>query len=462
MQFGLGMRLSFDHGTLVITEPPDLDLGFAPGLMWDARVALWRAPARYHAELTRTLRAKKLPLDDRVRPAPSALSPAWTEPSLRPYQKGALFAWTLADRRGLVVLPTGAGKTRVAVAALAELRLPALIVVPTRALLAQWHAELSRVCPEPVGIWGDGERVNGTVTVATFESAYRLMPEHGARFDVLIVDEVHHFGLGLRDELLEMCVAKYRLGLTATPPDPAALARLEALVGPVVYELGVADLRGTYLADFDLVELRLPLDADERRRYQEDQARFAAVFRPFARQNPGSSWQDFTGVAMASAEGRAALAAWRRSRRLLSLTRKKAAAVHEILERHRSSKLLVFTADNDAAYAIARRELIMPITCEIRRKERARVLAAFRDGSLRALVSSRVLNEGIDVPDADVAVIVGGTRGEREHVQRIGRLLRPGPGKRATVYELVSAGTREVAQSRERRRGLAAASAALV
>ncbi|MBK7584853.1 MAG: DEAD/DEAH box helicase family protein [Myxococcales bacterium] len=455
------MRLSFEHGTLVISEPPELDLGFAPGVMWDPRVALWRAPAHFHAELTHTLRAKRLPLEDTVRPVPSALSAPWTEPTLRPYQKGALLAWTLAERRGLVVLPTGAGKTRVAVAALAELRLPALVVVPTRALLAQWHAELGRVCPEPVGIWGDGERRNGTVTVATFESAYRLMPELGSRFDVLIVDEVHHFGLGQRDELLEMCVAQHRLGLTATPPDPVALARLDGLIGPVVYELGVADLTGTYLADFDLIELRLALDADERRRYQEDHGRFVTVFKPFARQNPNAAWQDFTSVAMQSAEGRAALAAWRRSRRLLSLTRKKLAAVHEILQRHRSSKVLVFTADNHAAYTIARCELITPITCEIRRKERARALSAFQEGSLRALVSSRVLNEGIDVPDADVAVIVGGTLGEREHVQRIGRLLRPRPGKRATVYELVSAGTREVAQSRERRRGLAAASAAV-
>ena len=136
--------------------------------------------------------------------------------------------------------------------------------------------------------------------------------------------------------------------------------------------------------------------------------------------------------------------------------------MQELRGRHRFSRLRIFTADNDPASASSKRELVMPVTCEIRRKERARVLSAFREGTIRALVSSRVLNEGLDVPDADVAVIVGGTQGEREHVQRIGRLLRPGPGKRATVYELVSAGTREVAQSRERRRGLAAAGAALL
>ena len=82
---------------------------------------------------------------------------------------------------------------------------------------------------------------------------------------------------------------------------------------------------------------------------------------------------------------------------------------------------------------------------------------AFRAGELRVLVSARVLNEGIDVPDADVAIIVGGVSGQREHVQRVGRLLRPAPGKRALVYELVVAGTHEVRKAAERRRALGSA-----
>ena len=97
----------------------------------------------------------------------------------------------------------------------------------------------------------------------------------------------------------------------------------------------------------------------------------------------------------------------------------------------------------------------MPLTCDIGRQERDQVLDAFRQGHLRALVSSRVLNEGLDVPDADVGVIVGGALGEREHVQRVGRLLRPGPGKRALVYELVTRQTVEVGQARRRSQGLA-------
>ena len=92
---------------------------------------------------------------------------------------------------------------------------------------------------------------------------------------------------------------------------------------------------------------------------------------------------------------------------------------------------------------------------DIGRQERASALERFKRGELRALVSARVLNEGIDVPEADVAIVVGGTQGEREHVQRIGRLLRPKEGKSAIVYELVMRGTSEVAQSRRRRAGLA-------
>ncbi|MGC4092846.1 MAG: helicase-related protein [Polyangiaceae bacterium] len=116
----------------------------------------------------------------------------------------------------------------------------------------------------------------------------------------------------------------------------------------------------------------------------------------------------------------------------------------------------MFTADNEAAYAIARSELIQPITCDTPRKERERALSAFRAGELGALVSARVLNEGIDVPDADVAIIVGAALGEREYVQRVGRLLRPVAGKRALVYELVSVATEEVRRAAKRRRGLAA------
>ena len=146
--------------------------------------------------------------------------------------------------------------------------------------------------------------------------------------------------------------------------------------------------------------------------------------------------------------------AWRKSRELLSYTSAKSRMTSTLINRHCDSRLLVFTADNNTAYKVSRQHLIMPITCDIGRKERAHALEKFSKGELRALVSSRVLNEGLDVPDADVAIIIGGTLGVREQTQRIGRVLRPRPGKQAIIYELISRNTVEEFQARRKDRAL--------
>ena len=371
------------------------------------------------------------------------------------YQEMAVSARELAERRGVIALPTGSGKTRLALAVMQRSQLSALCLVPTRVLLDQWLREVSAVYRDAIGCYGDGLRRLAPITIATFEGAYRHMPEIGHRFDLLIVDEVHHFGGGLRDEALEMAIADARLGLTATPPRAAgAAACLGELVGPTVFELAVGDLAGGFLASFDAITLYLDLSPDERSAYKNLSAIFNGVYGEFRRAAPDASWADFSRHSARSAAGRRALGAWRQMRRLLSFTQAKRRALRSLLERHRDSKVLVFTADNDTAYAIAREHLIMPLTCDISRQERDEVLERFRCGDLRSLVSARVLNEGLDVPDADVAVIVGGALGEREHVQRVGRLLRPSEGKRAVVYELVTRNTIEVGQARRRRRGL--------
>jgi superfamily II DNA or RNA helicase len=450
------MRLLFDHGTLILAEPPER-WDFLPGVVWDPRVALLRAPAHRYTDVVEALAARQLPFRDEARASDAPEPAAWKELTLRHYQRAALLGWELCESRGLVVMPTGSGKTRVAIAAMADGSCRALCLVPTRALLEQWCAELRSHYRGPVGCLGDGQRTVEAVTVSTFESAYRLMPALGNRFDLLIVDEAHHFGVGGRDEALEMCLAPRRLGLTATPPEGMALSRLTQLIGPIAYQIGVAELTGSYLADFELVVLPLGLNAEEREQYRRDDRLFVELNRQFKQLNRGGGWSELVAYAAQSPEGRAALAAWRRSRRLLGFTQGKARAVGGLLAKHRRSRVLVFTADNAAAYAIARQHLIMPITCDISRQERERALEAFRRGELRALVSSRVLNEGIDVPDADVAIIVGSTLGEREHVQRVGRLLRPVPGKRALVYELVTPATSEVWRAAARRRALGAA-----
>jgi superfamily II DNA or RNA helicase len=359
------------------------------------------------------------------------------------------------------VLPTGSGKTRIALAAMAATRTACLCLVPTRALLAQWVAALRAVWDGPIGRFGDGERVLAPVTVATFASAYRHMPAIGDRFGLLVVDEAHHFGhgaapeglLGSQDDALEMSIAPLRLGLTATPPPPgAAASRLADLVGPVVFERSVGDLAGPYLAPFERITWSLALDPEERREYDALREVYRRAWRAFQGNHLGASWEDFLHHAARTDDGRRGIAAWRRSRRLLAFPRRKREALALLLGRHRAQRTLVFTADNDTAYRIAREQLIMPLTCDIGRRERDDVLGRFRAGALRALVSAQVLNEGLDVPDAEVGIVVGGRRGEREHVQRVGRLLRPGEGKRAPVYELVVPQSGE-ARAAERRWG---------
>lgn len=452
------VRLAFDRGTLVLEGIDRARADGLPGVLWDARTRQYRAPAWRYRDLVLAMNRATMEANDEVSRGFRTAPAPWNRVELRPYQQAALTAWQLGQQRGIIVLPTGGGKTRLAVAAMHSVAPAAtLCLVPTRVLLHQWVEELSRWYQGAIGCWGDGRRCTEPITVATFESGLRRASELGSHFELVVVDEAHHFGDKVKDEALEMCVAPMRLGLTATPPEePQQRQRLFELLGPVRFELSIADLAGTYLANFDVVVLQAPLTSEELAQYRSEHAAFSRVFRAFRRSSPEGTWSEFIQVASQSEEGRRALAAWRRSKQIEAFPESKRRLLADLLDRHREGRVLVFTPDNTSAYQVARDHYIMPLTCDIKRDERKCVLERFRRGELRALVSSRVLNEGLDVPDADVAIVVGGALGSREHIQRVGRLLRPAPGKRAVVYELVAAGTSETWSSLRRRRALAA------
>jgi superfamily II DNA or RNA helicase len=451
------MRLVFDRGTIVLVGPTrPSDYADLPGALWDPRIAATRCPARFHQSLVAELHRRNVRfLDEVAEHATNALTKDLGPVELRPYQESALTAWELAGRRGTAVLPTGAGKTRLAIAAIVRAGLATLCLVPTRVLLDQWARAIQDILGIVPGRLGDGEHRIDTLTVATFESAWRHMYHLGNRFSLLVVDEVHHFGCGLHDEALDMCIAPLRLGLTATQPRGQPASKLAELVGPTVYELRVDQLTGEFLAPFDTVVLHLDLTPTERAYYDELMSTFRDTMRVFRRFHPNASWDEFAKAAAQTDAGRRAIAAWRRARKLLAFPAAKRAMVDTLLKRHRTARTIVFTADNPTAYAISRTHLIMPFTCDIKRSERDRALALFKEGKLRALVSAQVLNEGLDVPDAEVGIIVAGSKGEREYVQRVGRLLRPRPGKRALVYELVVRATSEIGQAHKRRQALA-------
>src|SRR5204862_4715947 len=111
---------------------------------------------------------RDVPVCDEVAPRRRTCPGEWVHPTLRPYQEQAVDAWHAFDRRGVVCMPTGSGKTRVAIAALAASRLSALVLCPTRALLVEWERTLSRWYGGPIGIVGDGEERVEAITVMTF------------------------------------------------------------------------------------------------------------------------------------------------------------------------------------------------------------------------------------------------------------------------------------------------------
>lgn len=448
------MRIRFDRGTLVIDRAaPGIDPVQLLGAIWDTELAAWRTPAERLSEIRGQLSAKHVQHSDEIRTA--KLDASWSVPELRWYQRAAIQAWRDAGDRGVIVLPTGAGKTIAAIGAMAELGVATLCLVPTRVLLDQWARALAACWPYPIGRLGDGDHRVAPITVATYASAIVWAPRVGDRFGLVVVDEAHHVGAWCPREVLEMVVAPARLGLTATPPSGFSAAALDHHLGPVVYMVGIADLKGDSLADYVVHTIPIALDAAERERYRALRGQFAAHYAAVQRIEPGATWRQFVRAAQCSERGRDALAAWRASRALVAYPTGKRNAVRELLAQHSGERVLVFTADNATAYAIARELLVMPVTCDIGRAERAAMIERFRSGETPVLVSAQVLDEGFDVPDADVAIVAGGTGSERRYVQRIGRVLRPRPGKRAVVYELAVQASAEVSQVSRRRRALA-------
>jgi superfamily II DNA or RNA helicase len=225
----VAVRLQFDRGTLI------LDAALA-GAVFDERTRNWRASAHRYRTVRDVARVDGVALDDRIIPHWRARSTKWGHVALRSYQSEALSAW-MTTMWGTIVLPTGSGKTHIALAAAAALRAPTVILVPTRVLLAQWAEAVRAIHAGPVGVVGDGVHSVEDVTIMTFESAYRKMDAIGDRFALLVVDEAHHFAAGVRGEALEACAAPYRLGLTATAPDEGSdgAVLLAKLVGPPLH-----------------------------------------------------------------------------------------------------------------------------------------------------------------------------------------------------------------------------------
>lgn len=451
------LTLTFVAGTLELRGLPQGAPEAPAGCVWDPRAACFRAPALAYADVVRSLVRQKVPHEDRARSYATLEHGLRVHREPRPYQREALEAWLGQASRGLVVLPTGAGKSQLACMAIDAKRRATLVVAPTLDLVRQWYDLLRTSFATEVGVIGGGEYSIHPLTVTTYDSAYLHMENLGARFGLVVFDEAHHLPSAAYANAARMSLAPFRLGLTATPErTDGKEALLTELCGPIAYRKEIVDLAGGFLAEYDTERIEVELSPDERA--EHDAAR--ALYRGFVerhgiRMSTPHGWADFLIQSARTPEGRAAMAGYRRQRELAFCAPAKLDFVEHLLARHAHQRALIFTQDNATCYAVSRRFLIPAITHQTKIKERSELLSSLAEGRYAALVTSKVLNEGVDIPAASVAIILSGSGSVREHVQRLGRILRKQGDKRAVLYELVTAETIETFTSERRREHVA-------
>ncbi|MGI0092128.1 MAG: DEAD/DEAH box helicase [Nitrososphaerales archaeon] len=374
---------------------------------------------------------------------------------MRGYQKKALSSWEKTGKRGTIVLPTGAGKTVIAIKAIELVNQPALIIVPTLDLLEQWRKRIEKELSIKAGVLGGGESNLTAVTVSTYDSAFIRAPEIGANFSFIIADEVHHIASEGYRQIAEMFSAPYRMGLTATLEREDMLHKeIPRLIGGVVFRLEPKDLAGSYLSNFRVDRIVVDLTEEEMKEYEREHKVFTDYLeKKRIRLFTPMSFRRFIMRSAREPEARKALLARNRSMNIAFNSESKINELEKILLDNPEERVLIFTQHNDLVYRISERFLIPFITHTTNKDERHGVLEKFNSGVYRAVVTSKVLDEGIDVPEASLGVILSGSGSSREFIQRLGRLLRKSSQKEeARLVEIISRETSEVGTSSRRRK----------
>ncbi len=346
---------------------------------------------------------------------------------LYPFQERALKAWLDNGLKGTIVIPTGGGKTFIALKAIATVKVNTLVLVITEELLEQWHERIARYLGIRAGRLGGGYDEIREVTIATYASAYKRRDELYDKFDLVIFDEAHHVPAETFKDVALRLRAPYRMALSATPTRSDGNEHLIFItVGPIVFQARYEDM-----IDEGLVvpvrhyRIYVDLTPEEKSLYEN---------------------------AKTIHKGNAIVL-----RNIASMARKKLDIARKIVRKEveAGGKILVFTQfikQAEEVYEELKRELgscVVLITSKSRDRDLA--LSAFARGVYRIIVTTTVLDEGVDVPDADVAVILSGTGSKRQMVQRVGRVVRASEGKKeARVYEVIARGTIEEVLSEER------------
>jgi superfamily II DNA or RNA helicase len=463
----LKATLTYDKGTIVIRG-----LAHIPFAILDPRTNVLRALALHYSNIIEYLKQSGIEYADHVLSEETmmlSLSLTSSSPlSLRDYQRRALDNWLRAGLRGCIVLPTGSGKTIVGIKAIEKANTASLVVVPTLDLMDQWTINLSKYFPNTrIGNLGGGTDDMQPITVSTYDSAYIRASFLGNKFSLVIFDEVHHLAaIGYRT-IAEQMAAPFRLGLTATIEREDELHKdLPRLVGEVVFQASPNELaREKHLAPYEIERRMVEMLPDELEEYRRNMSIYQQCIKKITFQRYTISLEKLIMMSGKNRTAREALLARNRAMNIALNSRAKLEELREILAENKGAKTIIFTQHNSLVHEIADRFFIPFITHKTIRDERQDVLNGFKEGRYMAIVTSKVLDEGVDIPDAELGVILSGTGSTREFIQRLGRLLRPTPDtgssssnyenyKKARLIEIISSETKETNTSARRKRAL--------
>lgn len=448
------ISLSSDGSLLVSARRPlkEILLELTGDLRYDSVARAFRLKPYLYAALVSHLSSNGFVVDDKVGLLSLRLPRSISfNGSLRDYQEEALNVWSENGNRGVIALPTGAGKTVVAIAAAARLGVPTLVVVYTKEHVRQWVEAFKRFTDAGVLVgayYGEEKRIS-PITVSTYQSASAAITEMAPRFSLVIFDEAHHLPAKKFKELALYLPAPYKMALSATPEREDGMhVEIFPLIGGLAYMKTASELSQLgYLAPFVIRRIRVDLLPHEMKRYLDLRSKFRTLAG-------GRRFEELLEAAR-NGDQRAieALKIHAEMRSLIQYSEAKLREAERIIkeELDKKSKIIVFTQLKEQAEEVARRIGGLLLHGDLSAREREEALAAFRMLPSGVLVTTTVGDEGLDIPDANVGIFLSGTGSRRQFVQRLGRLLRPAPGKKAILYEIIAAGTGEEYQSRKRR-----------
>jgi superfamily II DNA or RNA helicase len=456
------LSLRYDRGTIVLSQTgeggrsDDALLRYGSRLpvwlKWDGDRSVYRALAYKYRDLVHVLKKLGVEFADEVM-NPLDCPKLSASIDLYDFQKEALEAW-MKRRAGSLVIPTGGGKTIVAMKAMAELGVPTLVIAPTLELVDQWADRMGESFGIRIGKYTGSEKTLEPLTVATYDTAFLRAHEMGDRFMLVVFDETHHLAAPGYLQIAEMLAAPWRMGLTATyEREDKAHKNLDEVLGGKAYEISLDALKGKHLSDFVTKKIVVSMLPEEKREYDRMHSKYLEFLRSKGiRMRSHADFERFVVLSGRDPEGREALLAKNRAREIALGSNAKVVELGKILRLHRGERTIIFTEYNDLVHKISREFLIPGITHRTPKGERVETFASFRNGEYSRIVTSKVLEEGIDVPEASVGVILSGSGSVREYKQRLGRILRRREEKLAVLYEIVSHDTVEVGTSYRRHR----------